>query len=216
MKIFLDSANVDEIGIISQFGIIDGITTNPSSIASSGRNVRDLVADICKLTRGPVSVEVTSLNADAMIADGLVLSKIAQNVCVKLPMNVEGIKACRKLSDAGIMVNMTLCFSVGQAILAAKSGATFVSPFVGRLDDISANGMDLVVDIRSVYDNYPEINTQILVSSVRHVMHIVDAAKVGANAVTAPGNVIMKLFEHPMTNIGLDKFIDDYNKSLGR
>jgi len=213
MKIFLDSANIEEIKSVSQFGIVDGVTTNPSSVASSRRNINDLIAEICHLIRGPVSAEVISLTADSMIADGLSLSKIAKNVCVKLPMNGDGIKACRKLSDAGIMVNMTLCFSIGQAILAGKSGATFISPFVGRLDDISTNGMDLVVDIRSVYDNYPDINTKVLVSSVRHPMHIVDAAKVGADAVTAPASTIMKLFEHPMTNIGLNNFMEDYKKS---
>jgi transaldolase len=213
MKFFIDTAELSEIRDLAATGLVDGVTTNPSLVAKSGRNFLDVIAEICAVVRGPVSAEVTALDAPTMLAEGRKLARIAKNVAVKVPLTPDGLKACRTLADEGTMVNVTLCFSAAQAILAAKAGATFVSPFVGRLDDIGSSGMDLIRDIISVYRNYPAFRTEILVASIRHPMHVVEAAKLGAHVGTLPPAVLRQMFVHPLTEKGLNAFLADWKKT---
>ena len=212
MKFFVDTAEIDAIAELNDTGMVDGVTTNPSLIMKSGRDILEVTKEICALVDGPVSAEVVSLDADDMIAEGRKLAKIADNIAVKVPLTWAGLKACKTLSSEGNMVNVTLCFSVNQALLAAKAGATFISPFIGRLDDINLDGMDLIADIRDVYDNYG-FETEILAASIRTVNHISDCAKIGADVITAPPGVIKKLADHPLTKSGLDAFMADWEKT---
>ena len=213
MKFFIDTANLDEITALTETGMIDGVTTNPSLIAKSGRPFLDAIAEICHVVTGPVSAEVTATDAPTMIKEGRKLAAIADNVTVKVPLTEDGLVACRALSDAGTMVNVTLCFSAAQAILAAKARATFVSPFVGRLDDLGQEGLGLVEDICDIYANYPNFKTEVLVASVRGPQHVVDAAKMGADIVTLPPNALRQLFQHPLTDKGLQSFLSDWAKT---
>jgi transaldolase len=213
MKFFIDTADLAEIRDLAATGLVDGVTTNPSLVAKSGRNFLEVVAEICEVVPGPVSAEVTALDAATMIAEGRHLAKIAKNVTVKVPLTPDGLKACRTLADAGTMVNVTLCFSPAQALLAAKAGATFVSPFVGRLDDIGAVGMELIADIVSIYNNYPSLTTEVLVASVRNPLHVVEAAKMGAHVATLPPSVLRQMFAHPLTDKGLAAFLADWQKT---
>ena len=211
MKFFIDTADVAEIADLAATGLVDGVTTNPSLIAKSGRNFLEVVREICEIVPGPVSAEVTAVHADAMLAEGRKLAKLAPNVCVKLPLTWDGLKACKALSDDGIPTNVTLCFSAGQALLAAKAGATFISPFVGRLDDIGHEGMQLISDIVEVYRNYPAtLRTEVLVASVRGPVHVIEAARLGANVVTVPPKVLRALALHPLTDKGLAAFLKDW------
>ena len=212
MKIFLDSADIDEITALSDTGFVDGITTNPSLIAKSGHNILDRVAEICAIVDGPVSAEVTATDYDTMLAEGRKLADIAPNVAVKVPLTKAGLQTCRTLSDAGTKVNVTLCFTAGQALLAAKAGATFISPFVGRLDDIGKDGMGLIEEICTLYANY-DYPTEVLVASVRSPQHVVDAALIGADVVTLPPKILMALYNHPLTDSGLDAFTQDWAKT---
>ncbi|MGJ8616875.1 MAG: fructose-6-phosphate aldolase [Sulfitobacter sp.] len=211
MKFFVDTAEIDAIAELNDLGMVDGVTTNPSLILKSGRDILEVTKEICDLVDGPVSAEVVSLEADQMIAEGRKLAKIADNIAVKVPLTWAGLKACKVLSGEGNMVNVTLCFSANQALLAAKAGATFISPFIGRLDDISIDGMDLIQDIRTVYDNYG-FETQILAASIRSVAHVQDCALIGADVMTAPPEVIKKLASHVLTDKGLDQFMKDAAK----
>ena len=211
MKFFIDSADINAIKKFSKIGMVDGVTTNPSIIAKSGRDIREVITEICGIVEGPVSAEVTATQAKKMIEEGEYLSKIAKNVAVKVPLTWDGLETCKVLSDQGIMVNVTLCFSSQQALLAAKAGASFISPFIGRLDDIGEDGMDLIKDIREIYDNF-NFDTQILAASIRHTMHIIDCAKIGADVITSPLSSITGLLKHPLTDIGLDKFLKDHKK----
>ncbi|MEI8321259.1 MAG: fructose-6-phosphate aldolase [Alphaproteobacteria bacterium] len=215
MKFFIDGVDVPEIKELAKMGAVDGVTTNPSIIAKSGLDFKKVIAEICDLVDGPVSAEVSATEAADIIKEGQVLAKIASNVCIKVPLTAEGLKACRHLTDQGTMVNVTLCFSAGQALMAAKAGATFISPFIGRLDDISQNGMYLIQEICQIYNNYPELNTEILVASVRHPRHIIEAAQLGAHVVTAPSKVIRQLLNHPLTDKGLADFLKDW-KATGQ
>jgi transaldolase len=192
--------------------MVDGVTTNPSLILKSGRNILEVTKEICDLVDGPVSAEVVATKADDMIAEGRKLAEIAENITVKLPLTWDGLKACKVLSDEGKMVNVTLCFSANQALIAAKAGATFISPFIGRLDDINLDGMDLIQDIRTIYDNYG-FETEILAASIRTVNHVLDAARIGADVMTAPPEVIKKLAAHPLTDKGLETFMADWAKT---
>ena len=211
MKFFIDTADVAEIADLAATGLVDGVTTNPSLIAKSGRNFLEVVREICEIVPGPVSAEVTAVHADAMLAEGRKLAKLAPNVCVKLPLTWDGLKACKALSDDGIPTNVTLCFSAGQALLAAKAGATFISPFVGRLDDVGHEGMQLISDIVEVYRNYPAtLRTEVLVASVRGPVHVIEAARLGANVVTVPPKVLRDLALHPLTDKGLAAFLKDW------
>lgn len=214
MKIFLDSGKIEEIEKAFSLGVIDGVTTNPSLLASNQTQggVREFITKICKIVNGPVSVEVLSTQVKDMIKEGMDLSTIAPNICIKLPITVDGLKACKYFTTNGIMTNMTLCFSVTQAILAAKAGATFISPFIGRWDDISITGTNLIADIRVVYDNYSDFKTQILAASIRHPLHIVEVAKMGTDVITIPESLISKMIDHPLTEIGLNKFLSDWQK----
>jgi transaldolase len=209
MKFFADTADVDEIRSLNEAGLIDGVTTNPSLIKKSGRDFREVVAEICKATPGPVSAEVTALEADAMEKEGRSLAKLAGNVTVKLPLTMDGLKACRRLSDDGIKTNVTLCFSANQALLAAKAGASFISPFIGRLDDIHIDGVELIQEIRTIYDNYG-FETEILAASIRSPNHIKECALVGADVATAPPSVLWSLAKHPLTDKGLEAFLKDW------
>ncbi|WP_151717746.1 fructose-6-phosphate aldolase [Gemmobacter serpentinus] len=212
MKFFVDSADVDAIRELHDFGMVDGVTTNPSIILKSGRDIMEVTREICSITDGPVSAEVVSLKADEMIAEGRKLAEIAPNITVKVPLTWDGLKACKVLSGEGKMVNVTLCFSVNQALIAAKAGATFISPFIGRLDDINLDGMELISDIRQVYDNYG-FETQILAASVRSANHVTQCALVGADVMTAPPSVIKGLASHVLTDKGLDQFVKDWAKT---
>ena len=212
MKFFVDTAEIKDIKELNDLGMVDGVTTNPSLILKSGRDILEVTKEICDLVDGPVSAEVVAMEADAMIAEGRKLSKIADNVTIKLPLTWDGLKACKVLSSEGNMVNVTLCFSANQALLAAKAGATFISPFIGRLDDIDLDGMDLIEDIRTIYDNYG-YDTQILAASIRHVGHVRECALVGADVMTAPPEVIRKLATHPLTDKGLEQFMKDWAKT---
>ena len=213
MKFFIDTADVGEIKKLAALGFVDGVTTNPSLVAKSGRNFTDVLREICDLVEGPVSAEVTATDADGMVAEGRALAKIADNITVKVPLTWAGLRACKTLSDEDTMVNVTLCFSANQALLAAKAGATFISPFVGRLDDIGQDGMELIRDIRVIYDNYPDLETEILVASIRHPIHVTQAAKIGADVATVPPNVFKQLIEHPLTDKGLAGFLADWAKT---
>ncbi len=212
MKFFVDTAEIDAIAELNDLGMVDGVTTNPSLIMKSGRDILEVTKEICALVDGPVSAEVIATEADDMIAEGRKLAAIADNIAVKVPLTWAGLKTCKALSDAGQMVNVTLCFSANQALLAAKAGATFISPFIGRLDDINLDGMDLISDIRTIYDNY-SYDTEILAASIRTVNHIADAARIGADVITAPPAVIKKLADHPLTDAGLDTFLQDAAKA---
>lgn len=213
MKFFVDTADVAEIKSLAASGLLDGVTTNPSLIAKSGGKIKDVIAQVCKVVPGPVSAEVASTNFDGMMAEAHVLREIARNVAVKVPLTPDGLRACRALSNDGTMVNVTLCFSAAQAMLAAKAGATFVSPFVGRLDDIGEDGMSLIRDIVTIFRNYPEIKTQVLVASVRGPRHVIEAAKIGAHIATVPPAIIRELFNHPLTDKGLANFVADWKKT---
>ncbi|MEB8389001.1 fructose-6-phosphate aldolase [Rhodobacteraceae bacterium KMM 6894] len=212
MKFFVDTAEVDQIAELNDLGMVDGVTTNPSLILKSGRDILEVTREIAGMVEGPVSAEVVALDADAMIEEGRKLAKIADNIAVKVPLTWAGLKACKVLSGEGNMVNVTLCFSANQALLAAKAGATFISPFIGRLDDINLDGMDLISDIRQVYDNYG-YETQILAASIRTVNHAYQSAMIGADVMTAPPAVIKKMAEHPLTDAGLDQFMKDWAKT---
>ena len=212
MKFFIDTADVAEIRDIASLGLLDGVTTNPSLVAKTGRAFRDVIKEICAVVEGPVSAEVTALDADGMIAEGQSLAKIAKNVTVKVPLTWDGLKACRALTQAGTMVNVTLCFNANQALLAAKSGATFISPFIGRLDDIGLDGMELIEEIRLIYDNY-DFSTEILAASIRTVNHVKAAALAGADVVTVPPPVMKLLLKHPLTDKGIDSFLGDWKKT---
>ena len=209
MKFFLDTANIDEIREGASLGIVDGITTNPSLISKEGRDLEDIAREICDIVNGPISLEVVSTVSEEMIEEGRRLSKIHKNVVVKIPMIREGLKALHVLSQEGIRVNVTLIFSASQALLAAKNGAAIVSPFVGRLDDISLNGLDLVSDILTIYENY-DYDTEVLVASIRHPLHVLEAATMGAHIATMPIKVLNQLLKHPLTNIGLQQFLADW------
>jgi len=212
MKFFIDTANMDDIKDLAATGLVDGVTTNPSLIAKSGRDFKEVIAEICEVVDGPISAEVTGLTADEMIAEGRLLREIAENVCVKVPLTWDGLRACKTLADENTMVNVTLCFSANQALLAAKAGATFISPFIGRLDDINIDGMDLIADIRQIYDNY-SYDTEILAASIRTVNHVKDSALIGADVITAPPEVLRKLAMHPLTDKGLADFMKDWEKT---
>jgi transaldolase len=212
MKIFIDSGNIKDIETLAAIGIIDGVTTNPTLLAKEPGDYRENLKRICQIVQGPVSGEVTATDTAGMIQQGHDIAKIDAHMIVKVPLTRDGIKACKALSGEGIRVNVTLCFSAAQALLAAKVGATFVSPFVGRLDDIATNGMDLIREIVDIYDNY-DFTTEVLVASCRHPIHVVEAARMGADIATCPPAVIDQMFNHPLTNIGLEKFLEDWEKS---
>ena len=209
MKFFADTADTAEIAALAATGLLDGVTTNPSLIAKSGRNFLDVIKEICTLTSGPVSAEVVATNTADMLREAEVLKKLGRNICIKLPLTIDGLTACKALSDEGVMTNVTLCFSANQALLAAKAGATFISPFVGRLDDVGYDGMQLIEDIKMIYDNY-DFDTEILVASVRHPVHVLQAAKLGADVATMPPSVIRALANHPLTDKGLAAFLADW------
>ena len=209
MKFFADTAEIAEIRELAESGLLDGVTTNPSLVHKSGRDFLEVVREIAAVVSGPVSAEVVALDYDAMMREAEVLRGIADNITIKVPLTPAGLKACKALTSDGTMVNVTLCFSAAQALLAAKAGATFISPFVGRHDDVGFDGMALIADIRLIYDNY-DYATQILVASVRHPMHVVEAAKIGADVMTAPPKIIWQLFEHPLTDIGISNFLKDW------
>ncbi len=212
MKFFIDTADINEIKELAATGMVDGVTTNPSLAAKSGKKFLDLVREICAVVPGPVSAEVTALDFDTMMKEAAVLRKIAKNVTIKVPLTPDGLKTCKALSGEGVMVNVTLCFSPAQALLAAKAGASFISPFVGRLDDIGTDGMALISDICTIYKNY-SFKTEVLVASIRHPMHIVAAAKMGAHVSTMPPSILRQLFNHPLTDKGLKAFLDDWAKT---
>ncbi|MEK9639759.1 MAG: fructose-6-phosphate aldolase [Alphaproteobacteria bacterium] len=212
MKLFLDTADINEITDLNKTGMIDGITTNPSLIAKSGRNIIKTIEEICGIVSGPVSAEVTATDYDGMMREGARLAQIASNVTVKLPLTVDGLRACASLSEDNIMVNVTLCFSASQALLAAKAGASFISPFVGRLDDIGADGMNLISEIAEIYANY-DYSTEILVASVRGVQHVVDAALIGADVATIPPKIMSQMYKHPLTDKGLADFLSDWEST---
>ena len=212
MKFFVDTADTREIADLAATGLVDGVTTNPSLIHKSGRKFLEVIEEICALTPGPVSAEVVALDHATMMAEAKTLKAIASNVCVKVPLTVDGLKTCKALSSEGTMVNVTLCFSANQALLAAKAGARFISPFVGRWDDIGTDGMGLIADIRQIYDNY-DFRTEILVASVRHPIHVLESARIGADVMTAPPAVILSLFNHPLTAKGIESFMADWAKT---
>lgn len=211
MKFFIDTADVKEIREAEALGILDGVTTNPSLIAKTGRPFKEVIEEICKIVHGPISAETTTLHAEDVIEEGHQLAKIHKNIVVKVACNMDGLKACKALSSEGIKVNVTLCFSPNQALLAAKAGATYISPFVGRLDDISHSGMGLIRQIATIYKNY-NFKTEILVASIRHPLHVVEAAEIGAHVATMPFSVITQLFKHPLTDLGLERFLKDWEK----
>jgi transaldolase len=212
MKFFVDTADTAEIRDLAATGLLDGVTTNPSLIHKAGRVFLEVVKEICAIVPGPVSAEVVAIDYDGMMREAGVLRKIADNIAVKVPLTVDGLKACKALTSDGSMVNVTLCFTANQALLAAKAGATFISPFVGRHDDTGQDGMEIISDIRLIYDNYG-YETQILVASVRHPIHVLQAAKIGADVMTAPPGVIRQLFKHPLTDRGLEAFLEDWRKT---
>jgi transaldolase len=212
VKLFIDTANVAEISEAASWGILDGVTTNPSLVAREGRAYHDLVAEICRLVQGPVSAEVLATDAEGMDREGRELATIAENVVVKLPITEDGIRVCARFAEEGIATNLTLCFSPAQALLVAKAGATYVSPFVGRIDDVGQDGMQLVREIVQIYDAY-EFPTQVLVASVRHPQHVVEGALAGADVATVPFKVLKQLFHHPLTDLGLQRFISDFRSA---
>ncbi|MGA7325659.1 MAG: fructose-6-phosphate aldolase [Rhodomicrobium sp.] len=213
MKFFADTAEINELRELAATGLLDGVTTNPSLIAKTGRDFLGTISEICALVEGPVSAEVAATDMETMIAEGRKLASIADNVAVKVPLTWDGLKACRALSRDGIMVNVTLCFSANQALLAAKAGAAFVSPFVGRLDDVGEDGMSLISDIRAIYDNYPDLGTEILAASIRHPRHVTEAALAGADVATVPPAVLKQIVNHPLTDKGLAQFVADWKKT---
>jgi transaldolase len=213
MKFFVDTADVAEIKEVAATGLLDGVTTNPSLVSKAKRDFKEIIAEICEIVPGPVSAEVAATDLDDMLREARALAKIAKNVAVKVPLTWDGLKACRTLTAEGTMVNVTLCFSANQALLAAKAGATFVSPFVGRLDDAGQDGMELVREIRAIYDNFAELGTQILAASIRHVTHVKQAAMIGADVATVPPAVLRALVHHPLTDKGLDLFLADWRKT---
>jgi transaldolase len=213
MKFFIDTADLNEIRDLAETGLLDGVTTNPSLVAKSGRNFIELVREICEIVPGPVSAEVAATDFETMLEEGRFLAGIASNIAVKVPLTPAGLKVCHHLSAGGTMVNVTLCFSAAQALLAAKAGATFISPFVGRLDDIGTDGLSLIADIVQIYNQYPAISTEVLVASVRNPVHVVDAAKMGAHVATLPPSVLRQLYNHPLTDKGLDQFVSDWAKT---
>ena len=213
MKFFVDTADVAEIRELADLGLLDGVTTNPSLIAKAGRDFKTIIGEICGIVPGPVSAEVAATDAEGMLREGRILAKIAKNVAVKVPLTWDGLKACRTLAGEGTMVNVTLCFSANQALLAAKAGATFVSPFIGRLDDIGLDGMDLIREIRVIYDNYSGFGTEILAASIRTVNHVKDSAIAGADVATVPPAILKALVKHPLTDKGLEAFLADWKKT---
>ena len=213
MKFFIDTADVAEIRDLAATGLVDGVTTNPSLIAKSGRKILDVIQEICAIVPGPVSAETVATDHKTMLEEGRKLAKLAKNVAVKVPLTPDGLKTCKALAAEGTMVNVTLCFSAAQALLAAKAGASFISPFVGRLDDIGQDGMHLIEEIMTIYRQYPHFKTEVLVASVRHTMHVVQAAKLGAHVATVPPNVLRQLFKHTLTDNGLKAFLDDWAKT---
>ncbi|MFQ5775158.1 MAG: fructose-6-phosphate aldolase [Kiloniellaceae bacterium] len=213
MRFFIDTADVAEIRDLASTGLVDGVTTNPSLVAKSGRDFLEVLADICGIVPGPVSAEVSATDTDAMLAEGRTLAAVAENVVVKVPLTPDGLKACRAFTEEGIKVNVTLCFSAAQSILAAKAGARYVSPFVGRLDDIGADGLALVGEVVEIYNAYPEFTTEVLVASVRTAAHVVEAAKMGAHVATIPPAVLRAMFKHPLTDKGLETFLADWAKT---
>jgi transaldolase len=213
MKFFVDTAEVAEIRELAATGLVDGVTTNPSLIAKSGRNILEVIVEICDIVPGPVSAEVAATDYETMLAEGKKLAKLRANVAVKVPLTPDGLKVCKVLSGEGTPVNVTLCFSANQAILAAKAGAAFISPFVGRLDDIGQDGMGLIADIVQIYKNYPAFKTEVLVASIRHPIHMLAAAKLGAHVATMPPAVLRQMFKHPLTASGLEAFLADWKKT---
>jgi transaldolase len=213
MKFFVDTADVAEIKDLAATGLLDGVTTNPTLVAKAGRDFKDIVAEICAVVPGPVSAEVAATDYDGMMREAEVLRKIAKNVTIKVPLTMDGLKACKALTGDGTMVNVTLCFSANQALLAAKAGATFVSPFIGRMDDIGLNGMDVIREIRRIYDNYPDLSTDILAASIRTVNHVKEAAMIGADVATVPPSILKALVKHPLTDSGLATFVADWKKT---
>lgn len=213
MKFFVDTADIAEIRDLAATGLLDGVTTNPSLVAKSGKNFIDLIKEICTVVKGPVSAEVAATEFEPMLAEGLYLATLAPNIAVKVPLTPAGLRVCKTLSDQGTMVNVTLCFSAAQALLAAKAGASFVSPFIGRLDDISEDGMALIRDIVEIYRQYPNLKTEVLAASIRHPRHVVDSAKAGAQVATLPPSVLRQLYSHPLTDKGLAQFVADWAKT---
>ncbi len=213
MKFFIDTAEVAEIRELAATGLVDGVTTNPSLIAKSGRKILDVVAEICDIVPGPISAEVAATDFETMLAEGRKLAALRSNVAVKVPLTPAGLKTCKVLADDGVRVNVTLCFSANQAILAAKAGAAFISPFVGRLDDIGQDGMELIADIVEIYREYPAFRTEVLAASIRHPMHVTEAARLGAHVVTMPPAVLRQMYQHPLTDKGLAAFMADWAKT---
>jgi transaldolase len=212
MKFFVDTADVKEIRELNEIGLIDGVTTNPSLIMKSGRDIVEVTKEICAIVDGPVSAEVTATDFDGMMKEAEALSRIADNICIKVPLTLDGLRACRALTMAGRKVNVTLCFSANQALLAAKAGATYISPFIGRIDDIGSDGMELIAEIRTIYDNY-DFETEILAASIRTVNHVKQAAMIGADVATVPPSVLRALVKHPLTDKGLEAFLADWAKT---
>ncbi len=212
MKFFADTADISEIRAMAETGMLDGVTTNPSLIMKAGRDFVETVKEIATIVDGPISAEVVALDHDGMMREAEVLRKIADNIAIKVPLTPDGLRTCKKLTDDGSMVNVTLCFSANQALLAAKAGATFISPFVGRLDDNGSNGMELISDIRMIYDNY-DFRTQILAASIRSTVHMLEAAKIGADVATAPTKILMQMFNHPLTDAGIASFLKDWGST---
>jgi transaldolase len=212
MKFFVDTADTAEIRDLAETGLLDGVTTNPSLINKAGRDFIEVVREICEIVPGPVSAEVVALDHAGMMREAEILRKIADNITIKVPLTIDGLKTCKALTSEGTMVNVTLCFTANQALLAAKAGATFISPFVGRHDDIGFDGMQIISDIRIIYDNY-DYETQILVASIRHPVHVLESAKIGADVITAPPAVIRQLFKHPLTDKGIEGFLADWAKT---
>lgn len=213
MKFFVDTADIAEIKDLAATGLLDGVTTNPSLVMKAGRDFKSLVAEICEVVKGPVSAEVAATDYETMLAEGRALARISENVAVKVPLTWDGLKACKALTDEGTMVNVTLCFSANQALLAAKAGATFVSPFIGRLDDVGLDGMELIAEIRQIYDNYADLSTEILAASIRTVGHVKEAAMIGADVATVPPAILKALVQHPLTDKGLAQFVADWKKT---
>lgn len=213
MKFFVDTADIADIAELNETGLLDGVTTNPSLVAKTGKDFVTTIKEICKIVKGPVSAEVTATDHATMLAEGRKLAALATNVAVKVPLTMDGLKTCKALADDGIMVNVTLCFSPAQAILAAKAGATFISPFVGRLDDIGQDGMQLISDIVQIYNNYPDFKTEVLVASIRNPIHLIESAKLGADVATLPPAVLKGLVKHPLTDSGLNAFLADWKKT---
>lgn len=212
MKFFVDTADLNEIRELNDLGFLDGVTTNPSLIMKAGRDIKEVTREICDMVDGPVSSEVTATEYDQMMKEADILSQIADNICIKVPLTLDGLKACRSLTDDGRMVNVTLCFSATQALLAAKAGATFISPFIGRIDDMGVDGMELIAEIRTIYDNY-DFDTEILAASIRTVNHVKQAALIGADVATVPPATLKALVKHPLTDKGLEAFLADWKKT---